>query len=387
MERSVNDSTMRIGLFHPTAPSVHVASRIVNDLNPNVLDLDAHIRLAQTCEALGFDFLFMADNWASPSADATRVGQMDPNLMGPILAAALFAVARQIGIVTTVHTSWFHPVVVARMGANLDTLSKGRWGINVVTGAGMAEELLRSATERTDHDERYAMAEEALAIAKQMWRGEECRFEGQHYTVHGRLVGPTTVQRPHPVIFSAGASPGGRRFAARNADWMFIPGRMSQADAIERIRLIREQSTLANRPAHSVKFMRHVSMLVRETADEARRVSDWITSAIDLPAAHAYVKSISQNISTYGDIYKQYATDDDVVRVIGVSSGAIRIHGAPRQVAEQIKELYDTQECRGIALTFPLWHVEEITRFGRLVLPILEEMGLWISPHRRGWSW
>jgi alkanesulfonate monooxygenase SsuD/methylene tetrahydromethanopterin reductase-like flavin-dependent oxidoreductase (luciferase family) len=89
MERSVNDPTMRIGLFHPTAPSVHVASRVVNDLNPNVLDLDVHIRLAQACEALGLDFLFMADNWASPSADATRVGQMDPNLMGPILAASL----------------------------------------------------------------------------------------------------------------------------------------------------------------------------------------------------------------------------------------------------------------------------------------------------------
>jgi hypothetical protein len=22
-----------------------------------------------------------------------------------------------------------------------------------------------------------------------------------------------------------------------------------------------------------------------------------------------------------------------------------------------------------------------------LVLPILERMGVWISPHRRGWSW
>ena len=387
MERSVNDPTMRIGLFHPTAPSVHVASRIVNDLNPNVLNLEGHLWLAETCEAMGLDFMFMADNWAPPSVDATRVGQMDPNLMGPLLAASLFAVTKHIGIVTTVHTSWFHPVVIARMGANLDTLSKGRWGINVVTGAGMAEDLLRGATDCTDHDERYAMAEEGIAVAKQLWRDAECHFDGQYYTVHGRLVGPTAVQRPHPVIFSAGASPAGQRFAAHNADWMFIPGRMSRADAIERIGLIREQSALAGRPAHSVKFMRHVSMLVRETADEARWVSDWITSTIDLPAARAYVKSVSQNISTYGDIYKQCAVDDEVVRVIGVSSGAIRIHGSPRQVAEQIKELYDTQECRGVALTFPLWHVEEITRFARLVLPILEEMGLWISPHKRGWSW
>lgn len=386
MARSDPDQLMRIGLFYPTAPSVHVASRIVNDLNPDVLDLDVHIRLAQQCEEFGLDFLFMADNWASPSPDATRVRQMDPNLLGPILAASLFAVTRHIRMVTTIHTSWFHPLLVARIGANLDTLSKGRWGVNVVTGAGMSESLLQGITDQTDHDDRYAMAEEGLTIIKQLWRGEACDFDGQHYHVHGRMVGPSAVQRPHPVIFCAGASAAGQRFAAHNADWMFIPGRMSQADATARIGLIRDQCEDANRPRDSIRFMRHVSMLVRETEEEAQRVSDWITSTIDLPAARAYIQSVSQNISTYGDIYKQYAADDEVVRLVGVSSGAIRIHGAPQQVAEQIKELYDTQECRGIALTFPLWHVEEIARFARLVLPLLEDMGLWLSPHKRGWT-
>jgi hypothetical protein len=34
-----------------------------------------------------------------------------------------------------------------------------------------------------------------------------------------------------------------------------------------------------------------------------------------------------------------------------------------------------------------LWHSEEIERFTQGVLPILEKMGIWISPHKRGWSW
>lgn len=55
--------------------------------------------------------------------------------------------------------------------------------------------------------------------------------------------------------------------------------------------------------------------------------------------------------------------------------------------AERIKDLYDNHQCRGVALTFSLWHIEEIQRFGRLVLPLLEEMGLWVSPHKRGWTW
>lgn len=79
--------------------------------------------------------------------------------------------------------------------------------------------------------------------------------------------------------------------------------------------------------------------------------------------------------------------DDEISRVIGVSSGAVRLHGSLTQVAEGIKNLYDTRDARGVALTFPNWQPEEITRFTRLVLPILEEMGIWISPRKRGGTW
>lgn len=57
------------------------------------------------------------------------------------------------------------------------------------------------------------------------------------------------------------------------------------------------------------------------------------------------------------------------------------------QLQDLLQRLYDQQECRGIVLTFPLWHAKKITRFGRLVLPILEDLGLWVLPHKRGWSW
>lgn len=77
----------------------------------------------------------------------------------------------------------------------------------------------------------------------------------------------------------------------------------------------------------------------------------------------------------------------DRIMRIGLSSGALVMHGTPSQVAEQIKELHETQACGGIALPFPLWYAEEIERFTRGVLPLLEDMGIWVSPLRRGWSW
>ncbi len=103
--------------------------------------------------------------------------------------------------------------------------------------------------------------------------------------------------------------------------------------------------------------------------------------------AHRYVQQIGQRISTYREVYEHYARDDETVRRIGLSSGAVVMHGTPTQVAEQIQAFHESQSVGGIALTFPLWHAEEIERFTQGVLPLLEKMGSWSSPHRRGWTW
>jgi len=64
---------------------------------------------------------------------------------------------------------------------------------------------------------------------------------------------------------------------------------------------------------------------------------------------------------TYDSIYEKYDKDDAAVRRVGLSSGALVNHGSPEQVAEGLKQLYDHQHCRGVALTFPLWHRRPVT--------------------------
>jgi FMNH2-dependent dimethyl sulfone monooxygenase len=276
---------------------------------------------------------------------------------------------------------------VARIGAKLDTLSQGRWGVNLVTGSGGAEGLFESLDAYPDHDERYTMAEEALAIITQLWRGEPCDFEGKYYRVKGELIGPGVMQQPYPAIVTAGASAAGLRFTARYADWHFMPGRMAPDEALTRIARLVDLCQAVGRPANAIRILRHISMLVRDTEQEAQEVTEWLVSLVDQEMAHRYIEQIGQRISTYREVYQQYARDDATVRRIGLSSGALVAHGTPAHVAEQIHALHETQACGGIALTCPLWHAEEIERFTQGVLPLLEKMGLWISPHRRGWSW
>jgi FMNH2-dependent dimethyl sulfone monooxygenase len=390
MERSVADRTMRIGLFYPHTYTPHIRSYKVRQLVPDVFDLEVHRRLVTACETGGLDFLFTLDNWGVQSwggQSGTSSEVREHGLMGPILAAALFGMTRSMPFITTVHTSILHPVHVARIGANLDTLSRGRWGVNLVTGSGGADGLFERLATYPNHDERYLMAEEAFEIITQLWRGERCDFAGKYYRVQGELIGPTVIQQPYPAIVTAGASAAGLRFTARYADWHFMPGRMAREDALARIDRLGELCQAEGRPADDIRIMRHVSMLVRDTAQEAQEATEWLLSLVDRDMAHRYIEQIGQRISTYREVYQHYARDDDTVRRIGLSSGALLMHGTPAYVAEQIQVLHDTQACGGIALTFPLWHTEEIERFTQGVLPLLEQMGIWISPHRRGWSW
>ena len=390
MERNPTDRTMRIGLFYPHTHTPHIRSKQIREWLPDVFDLEAHRGVVSACERGGLDFLFTLDNWGVESwggQHETAPHQRENGLMGPILAASLFAMSRHIPFITTMHTSILHPAHIARIGANLDTLSRGRWGVNLVTGPGGADHLFENLVNHPDHDERYAMAEEAFAIITQLWRGEPCDFAGQYYRVKGDLIGPSVVQQPYPAVVTAGASPAGLRFTARYADWHFMPGRMAREDALARIDKLQTLCEAEGRPPDSVRIMRHVSMLVRDTEREAQEATDWLVSLVDQEMAHRYVEQIGQRISTYRDVYENYSRDDDTVRRIGLSSGALVMHGTPAQVAEQIHAFHESQQCGGIALTFPLWHPEEIERFTSGVLPLLEKMGIWTSPHRRGWSW
>lgn len=381
MKPQSDDPGLRVGLFHPNA-NVHFGSPLAIERNPDLCDPASHVSLATACEAAGFDYLFMADSWRAYGEEAGRIGWRDPYLFSPIVAGVIAAATRHIGLITTIHTSLFHPVQIARMGGTLDALSKGRWGLNVVTSTSSAEGLIDNDFGRLDHDERYDAAHEAMDVLRALWTGRPVDHAGRYFTVRGQVVGPHAVQRPMPMIVSAGASPAGRRFAATHADAIFMPGRTPPETIRAAMDDIDAQAAARGR---SVRLQVHVSVLVRETDAEARRVSDELKAGVNLKAVAEYMRFISNLSTTYEDIYARYSEND--LRQVGLVSGAYQAHGGPDEVAATLIGLYRDRGVRGVALTFPLWDPTEITLFARLVLPRLREAGIWTPPEHRGWSW
>ena len=120
-----------------------------------------------------------------------------------------------------------NPLLAAKQIATADVLSGGR--LIVAAGAG----YLRSefAALGVDFDERNDLFDEALEVLRSVWRDDEIRFDGKHFTAVGQVVAPGPVQRPHPPIWIGGNSRIARMRAARSGDgWapMGISDQMSR---------------------------------------------------------------------------------------------------------------------------------------------------------------
>ncbi|WP_399541873.1 LLM class flavin-dependent oxidoreductase [uncultured Microbacterium sp.] len=91
-------------------------------------------RIAREGEDAGLDYLFFGD-WLATGPDLEF---RDPYLLARIdpVSAVLFlaGVTSRIGLIATVNTTYADPYTTARSLASLDVLTRGRAGINLVTG-------------------------------------------------------------------------------------------------------------------------------------------------------------------------------------------------------------------------------------------------------------
>lgn len=200
-------------------------------------DFDYYRGLAQHAEAAGIDAFFIADHLSYPLG-----GESLPHNWEPIaFLSALAASTRQIGVIATISTTFSHPYNVARQIGELDRLSNGRAGWNIVTSGHVASAHNFGLADLPGHDDRYARADEFVEVVKRLllsWEPEALvldqaagvgvdasriraiNHEGRYFTVRGPLNLPRTKQG-WPVFVQAGASDRGRDLAAKHADSIY----------------------------------------------------------------------------------------------------------------------------------------------------------------------
>lgn len=264
------------------------------------------VDIAKRAEAQKIHAIFRADSLAISSENLTTVS---PNHFEPIsLFSYLAAKTSRIGFVVTQSTSFADPYNVARQLASLDHLSNGRLAWNIVTSALKGVEQNFSRDEPIPHDERYAIAEEFVEVATQLWSSWDrdalyvertgalavkpgsihaIEHRGKYFTVKGPLnITPSPQGRP--VFVQAGSSGAGLAFAGQWADAVY-----SVNNTIEEARAyaddLRSRVVNAGRPANALKILQGVRTVIAPTESEARERWDQLQSLEDIEATREYL--------------------------------------------------------------------------------------------------
>lgn len=178
---------------------------------------------AREAESLGYHYLGVSDHVA-----LTRdvYSQYPAPFYDPFtLLAWLSGITRKIELGTTVAILPYRsPLQLARIGANIDRLSGGRFVLGV--GAGWAREEFESLG--IPFDKRGAISDEYLEVILELWTKDEASYQGRFVRFENVQTGPRPLRTPHPPIWIGGSSDAAIERAARYGDaWHPIRIRVS----------------------------------------------------------------------------------------------------------------------------------------------------------------
>lgn len=326
---------------------------------------DNNLRLARLLDDAGIDFMLPIARWIGYGGETNFHGGVLETITW---ATGLLAQTRNLTVFATVHTAANHPVVVAKQLATMDQISGSRVGLNIVAGWNKPEYEALGLTLPDDHVTRYGYAQEWFDIVKALWtRSDAFDWDGTYFKLKNILGDPRPSKRV-PILNAAGSEEG-RKFAVRNADFLFTPA-IDLARSKDEIAALKQQAIDAGSAVEVLTFS-HV--VCRPTEKEAkdyleyfgRTNADWeaVDNLVRLQFAHAQ------------------SFPHDLLALIrdrmAAGHGGFPLTGTPEQVADGITALH-AAGFRGTTLSF-VDYVEEFPYFRDNVLPILEQRGIRIA--------
>ncbi|CAA0105825.1 Dimethyl-sulfide monooxygenase [Starkeya nomas] len=393
----------------------------------NPWDGQFYIEMAQAMERACFDLIMIEDKLMVPetyggSRDLSlKHAMMVPKADPAPLAVAMGMATRHLGVVATMSTMAYPPFMLARLSSTIDSLTKGRFGWNVVTSA---EDLMAKnfgMDQLPPREDRYAMADEYMEVVGKLFDSWEpdavvldrkngiyadgskvhtVDHDGQFYKVRGPLNTVPSPQR-RPVYLQAGASPRGRDFAAQHADAI-----VSVANGVEGMKAfradIRARAEKIGRNPDDIKVFFCITPSLGETEAEARARYENVTMSdnfatdvlisisaiteIDF-AQYDLDKPLPEKLVTNGesgtlDKFQQWGSGKTLRQLAADGGGGLvssmELIGTPAQVAEKMGEAMAEVGGDGFLITTPVLRVSRryITEICDGLVPELQQRGL-----------
>ena len=331
--------------------------------------------MIEQAEFIGFDYQVPFARWLGSGGEIDFNGA---SLDFLTTAAATAPITSTMGVFSTCHITFkFHPLHIAKIGASIDHISNGRWGLNIVTGY-QAQEMAAFGMDQIDHDLAYDMAEEFTVLLKHLWHETEpFDFEGKFYQAYGAVVKPGPTRSPRPILMNAGMSDRGVLFGARNVDWLFTVAFTTEE---YRAKIDRAHS-LAASFGRNIRAATMCWVLPEATDELAAEKFEELRSEIDREALLGYARELRGM-----EIYKDQEADpfaDDPYAGLGkefyenfsLGFGSPQLVGSPETIAEKMRELCQEGGVESILTCFADPQ-KGLHAMQDDIFPILKKMGL-----------
>jgi len=322
---------------------------------------DNNLRVAQAADAAGIEFLLPLGRWLGHFGETNT---QETNFETLTWASGLLAGTKGITAFGTLHVALIHPVFAAKQIVTADHIGKGRFGLNMVAGWNELE-FGMFGKDLLEHDERYVFAQEWAAIVKRIWSEDQAfDFKGKYFDLHRVLGKPKPYGGGRPLLMSAGSSPVGRRFAAANADCLFMV-------IYDVERLAQDITTLRELAGRRVGVFASSHLICRPTRREAEEYHHYIVHEMGDWEGAEYMMSVrvsGGSQSTPADKVRQLKE-----RYIS-GSGTFPVIGSYDDAAATYQRLSDAG-LDGLAVAL-VNYIDEFPRLRDEVVPRMERLGL-----------
>ncbi|MDR3422036.1 MAG: LLM class flavin-dependent oxidoreductase [Xanthobacteraceae bacterium] len=326
------------------------------------------VALAKLADDMEFEAIVPVARWRGFGGAHNPQG---PGFEAYTWAAGISASTARSGVVSTSHVSLNHPIIAAKQCSVIDHISNGRFTLNVVCGWN-GPEMEMFDVPLTGHEDRYARAEEWLAIVRRLWT-EDADFDhdGRFYRIKKGYLQPKPIQKPYPAIMNAGSSERGRHFAAKNCDLVYTVLRTHDFDACAAHvaayhRLAREEY------GRTVRVWTLATVVQGETEREARRFYDYyVHEKGDWVAAGNVVAAMAAEINE-----RNYPAERAraMAEMFVSGWGGHPLIGTKEQIVDGLARL-SRMGIDGVLLSWPRFEAG-MREFRDMTLPLVKQAGL-----------
>jgi pyrimidine oxygenase len=348
---------MEVGVFLPIGNNGWLISETSPQYMPS-FDLNREITLK--AEDYGFDF---ALTMIKLRGFGGKTEFWEHNLESFTLMSGLAAVTSRIKLYATVATLTIPPAITARMASTIDSISHGRFGVNLVTGWQKAEYDQMGLWPGEAHfTKRYDMLSEYAEILRDLWGTGRSDFKGDYFAMTDCRVSPKPAGEMK--IICAGSSDEGLAFSARYADYSFCFGKgVNTPTAFAPVN--KRLAAATEKTGRTVETFVLIMIIAEETDAAAEAKWQLYREGADQDAlAWLTDQTAANNVSATTNTRQM----SEATSAVNLNMGTLV--GSFEKVAAMLDEMAAVPGTGGVLLTFDDF-VEGVEKFGTRIQPLM----------------